>query len=87
MAAACFRAVKKARLCSHRLTGPTALARRTPSQCLMGKGPSGVGMRVSNYIKAIFACILMGLLVFLTSAIVFRNRPDLTGSELWDLCN
>lgn len=43
----------------------------------MGKGPSGVGMRVSNYIKAIFASILMGLLV-VVSAIVLRNGPNQT---------
>lgn len=78
MAAACFRAVKKKnRTHSHRLTGPKALARKTPSHCLMAKGPGGVGMRVSNYIKAIFASILMGLLV-IVSAIVFRTGPDQT---------
>lgn len=41
-------------------------------------------MRVSNYIEAIFASILMGLLV-VVSAIVFRNGPDQTEQELQDL--
>lgn len=72
-----FPCSEKSRTRSHRLTGPTALARKNPSQCLMCKGPSGVGMRVSSYIKAIFAAILMGLRV-IVSAIVFRKGPNQT---------
>lgn len=66
-AGAHFDVVKKAGLCTDWLA--PQLGPQTPPLCLMGKRHSAAGMCVSNYIKAIFTSILMGVLVVVSGIV------------------